>query len=217
MMIGKKKPMFGTQPFFAPEGMAQPFGNQPPADLPFTTPPQGSPMFNPHEPDTAFSLPGIAPPQSATAAAKPKINWMGVLADALSGAAGQPGQYAAGLRQERKEQSAYERGEQQYQRRRMDSREDDDRNAQQQREFYDYKLANPGDPFISVPMANGVFNGPRSQFYAQYGGGGGGQPSAPPSGPAAWADGPQSPQGGQAAPPPATFPGLDPRRPYYPR
>ncbi len=61
-----------------------------------------------------------APP----APAKPKINWLGVLADALSGAAGQPGQYAASMREQRREQSALERGEEQYQRRRMDNRED---------------------------------------------------------------------------------------------
>ncbi len=69
-----------------------------------------------------LDAPPIAVPQAAPA--KPKINWLGVLADALSGAAGQPGMYAQRMQQERREQSALERGEEQYQRRRMDDRED---------------------------------------------------------------------------------------------
>jgi len=82
----------------------------------------------------------IQPPASPSAPAKQKINWMGVLADALSGAAGQPGQYAAGLRQERKEQSAYERGEQQY-------------NSRRQSELDDYgrKLEMQNDPRYAKP------------------------------------------------------------------
>ncbi len=88
-----------------------------------------------------FALPPATPP----AAPKPKVNWMGVLADALSGAAGQPGQYAQRMARERQEQSAFERGEQQYQRQRADALSDDERNYQQQISLADYKRANPDD------------------------------------------------------------------------
>ncbi len=46
---------------------------------------------------------------------------VGILADALSGAAGQPGQYAQRMERQRQEQTAFERGEEQYQRRRADA------------------------------------------------------------------------------------------------
>ena len=44
----------------------------------------------------------------------------GIIGDALAGAAGQPGMYARTMEQRRQEQSAFERGEVQYQRRRAD-------------------------------------------------------------------------------------------------
>lgn len=79
--------------------------------------PAQQPMFQ-------MDVPPIAQPPGPTAQPKSKINWMGVLADALAGAAGKPGMYAQQMYRQREEQSALERGEQQYQRRRMDSRED---------------------------------------------------------------------------------------------
>ena len=88
-----------------------------------------APAFNLETPQ--YQLPPTAP-------AKPKINWMGVLADALSGAAGQPGQFAASMRQQQAEQTAFERGEQQYRTHRADSLAD-------QRSLYDYKAAHPDD------------------------------------------------------------------------
>lgn len=78
--------------------------------------PQQQPMFDMDVPDVA-PIPMQAP-------AKPKPNWMGILADALAGAAGRPAMYAQQQYQQRAEQSALERGEEQYQRRRMDNRED---------------------------------------------------------------------------------------------
>ena len=44
------------------------------------------------------------------AASKPKANWLGILADALSGFAGQPGMYAQRLAHERDAQSELEKG-----------------------------------------------------------------------------------------------------------
>jgi hypothetical protein len=64
-----------------------------------------------------FTMPPAAP-------AKPKFDWMAVLADALSGAAGMQPMAAQRLTQERREQTALERGEQQYRRRREDERSD---------------------------------------------------------------------------------------------
>ncbi len=48
----------------------------------------------------------------------------GIFADALSGAAGQPGMFAATQERRRQEQTAFERGEQQYRRQREDSMAD---------------------------------------------------------------------------------------------
>lgn len=72
---------------------------------------------------------GVAP-----APQKDGINWLGVLADGLAGAAGQPGQYAAGLRREKELQ----RQDSLYQRQRADQMTD--WQAKQA-----WKLANP-DP-----------------------------------------------------------------------
>ena len=80
---------------------------------------QRRPMFDDMEMDTGplgAPLPPIAPPSPA----KKKLNWGAIIADALSGLAGQQGQYPQRMAREREEQSAYERGEQQYQRRRAD-------------------------------------------------------------------------------------------------
>lgn len=64
-----------------------------------------------------FTMPAAAPRKEASP-------WLGILADALSGAMGRPGQYAAMNNQRRAEQTDFERGERQYQRRRADTRED---------------------------------------------------------------------------------------------
>jgi hypothetical protein len=54
--------------------------------------PSVSPAFDP-------GMGGIPAPMATPA--KQGVNWMGVLADTLAGAAGQPGQYAAGLREDK--------------------------------------------------------------------------------------------------------------------
>lgn len=61
----------------------------------------GGDIFDPTGPLSPYTTPPIAPMAQAVAK-KPRqgINWLGVLADALSGAAGQPGMYAQGRRQE---------------------------------------------------------------------------------------------------------------------
>ncbi len=179
------------------------------------------PMFQMDAPDVALPR--------GTAPAKPKVNWMGVLADALSGAAGRPGQYAASMQQQRQEQSAFERGEQQYQRRRLDDRDEWQYRQENERRAptgYAAQLVaenidpqspegqaalrahrtRSDDPFITVPTPQGVYSGPRSDFLARFGGGA--TPAASTNGPAAWAD-PLAPQGGQSQPATGNF-----RRPY---
>jgi hypothetical protein len=64
----------------------------------------------------------VVMPPPAPAQEKPKVNWIGILADALSAAAGQAPAYRQRLERERAEQSAFERGEQQYRRRLADQR-----------------------------------------------------------------------------------------------
>ena len=62
-----------------------------------------------------------APPQpQQQAGGRIKPHWLGILADALAGAAGQPGRYAQHLQQRQQD----ERGEANYQRRREDDRSD---------------------------------------------------------------------------------------------
>ncbi len=146
--------------------------------------------FDPYMPQpmierpTMLDAPPIAVPQ---APAKPKINWMGILADALSGAAGQPGQYAASMREQRREQSALERGEQQYQRRRLDDQTDwmarqQYENANRRPTGFGAELAEAGyvpgtpeynqrmqtrianqlDPIVNMNTPSGYYMGPRS-------------------------------------------------------
>lgn len=83
--------------------------------------PSRSPMFNLSVPQPA-PLPPPAPhhkffTKDGTGTGNILV---GILADALSGAAGQPGHYAQTMERRREEQTALERGEVQYQRRRAD-------------------------------------------------------------------------------------------------
>jgi hypothetical protein len=98
-------------------------------------------------------------------APKPKINWLGVLADALSGAAGQPGMYAARLNQDRQEQSAFERGEEMYQRRRQDQQTDADNAYQHQIQLFDYKRLHPDDALTQAMDAAGISDPAERQKY----------------------------------------------------
>lgn len=74
-------------------------------------------------------------PLAAAAAPKPKINWLGVLADALSGAAGQTPLYTQGLLQQRQQ----DREEQTYQHRQ-------NAELEQQKNIYLWKQAHPDTP-----------------------------------------------------------------------
>ncbi len=111
-----------------------------------------------------FALP---PAPSPAAAGKPKVNWMGVLADALAGAAGQPGQYAQRMAREQQEQSAFERGEQQYQRQRADALSDDERNYQQQVSLKQWERANPNDEMTRMMDLAGIPHDKRPALYGQ--------------------------------------------------
>lgn len=58
-----------------------------------------------HQPDMDPAE-GIRGGMDAMQPKKPGVNWLGVLADALAGAAGQPGQYLAGIQQQQQRAAA---------------------------------------------------------------------------------------------------------------
>lgn len=62
-------------------------------------------VVEPQSPFPQMGAPDIAPTMPAMPASKPGINWWGVAADALAGAAGRPGPYAAMQRQRQDEQA----------------------------------------------------------------------------------------------------------------
>lgn len=84
------------------------------------------------DPGMGGFAPAASPPE------KQGINWMGVLSDALAGAIGQPGQYAAGRRQDRQD----ERKLSLYQQQRKDSLAD---YAAKQQIEAKYKTPTPND------------------------------------------------------------------------
>lgn len=129
---------------------------------------------------------GVAP-----APQKDGINWLGVLADGLAGAAGQPGQYAAGLRREKE----LKRQDSLYQRQRADQMADWQAKQEWERAnpkpvnndtIADYNfiasrlgpdaaqayLRNKTDPVVSIPVPGGTYLGPRSGVGATTKGGG---------------------------------------------
>lgn len=162
----------------------------------------------------------MPPPQ----AAKPQgHNWAAILADTLFGLAGRPGIYPAQMERQREEQSALERGDEQYRRQRADHQADQQAEWDHQRPTgYAAELAaagiggdeatkllqqharNSADPFVSIPMENGTFNGPRSDFYSQFGNRAAPAPATSPVGKL-------HPMGGAGPQTPHNFPG---RRSY---
>ncbi len=143
MMIGQRKPWETAFPDMAPMSVDTPQFALPPA----------APM-----------APAMAP---MAPAGKPKVNWMGVLADALAGAAGQPGMYAQRMARERQEQTALERGEQQYRRQRADTLSDDERNYQQQVSLKEWERRNPNDDVTRMMDLAGIPHDQRPALYGQ--------------------------------------------------
>jgi len=153
----------------------------------------------------SLNVPNVTlPPRSAGPGYDKPSGWKlaaGILSDALSGAMGRPGQYAAMQNQQRQEQTAFERGEEQYRRQRTDALSDDQRNYDQAIQLKQWerdnrqptgyaaeleqagifgdertrllqqRARNSADPYVTVPMSNGTFSGPRSDFQARFGGG----------------------------------------------
>jgi len=148
-----------------------------------------------------FALPAPSAGPGYDSPRKEATPWLGILADTLSGAMGRPGQYAAMQNQRRQEQTAFERGEEQYRRQRTDALSDDQRNYDQaiqlkqwerdnrqptgyaaeleqagifgdeRTKLLQQRARNSADPYVTVPMSNGTFSGPRSDFQARFGGG----------------------------------------------
>ena len=190
-------------------------------------PPQGVPDFQ-------MNLPNATLPTPTAGSGKPKTNFMGILADALSGAVGMPTQYSASLH----EQHTMKMQEDAYSARQMAE-------FDRQRQMYDYQIAHPNDQISQrirqmgidpnsthgqslLAMAFQNETNPLAAFDYKDGNGNTtkqfmrgptptflsdminqGQPQA--SAPAAWADSPTPPQGGQTPPASGVFP-LAPRR-----
>lgn len=155
------------------------------------------PRFGMDIPQTQqFPAPPTAPAQPlhriTTARPKEKINWLGILGDALAGAMGREGPYAARMDRERKEQTAFERGEREYQRRRVDDRDEWQYRQENERrapsefdtmleragisidkrpDYYRRALEAKVDPMANVPLGNGSFAyAPRSAIPSLLGG-----------------------------------------------
>jgi hypothetical protein len=80
----------------------------------------------------AMSTPPSLPPIAAAVQQKHGINWLGVLADALSGAVGRQGPYAEMMMQKRQQDIEDQRSQMQ-----------SDRELQRQKELYQYQLEHP--------------------------------------------------------------------------
>lgn len=182
--------------------------------------------LNPVALNPNIAMPQMAAPTApdiALPAQHQGINWLGVLADALSGAAGQPGMYAQRTERQRAEQTALERGDQVYRTHRAD--DNADWMSRQQWELQNkpdptiaaltsymgltpeqkvaYKEMHPGlDPDVAMSLGGDRFySGPRSGLGLALSGG---QPA-----PAAGSPLPPKhrlvPIGGPGSPAPATF------------
>lgn len=97
----------------------------------------------------ALDYPPTEVPDVPIAPNKQGINWLGVLADALSGAAGQPGMYAHEMMRRRDDQTAFERGEQTWQSHHKQDLAD-------QMRLLDYKRLHPDDELTNYMVAAGI-------------------------------------------------------------
>jgi hypothetical protein len=127
----------------------------------------GVPLSLGVSPTTMLAAPPSAVPDMPTFAQppKPKTNWMGILADALSGLAGNGPIYAPIAERRREEQSAFERGEEMYQRRRQDQQTDTDNAYQHQIQLFDYKRQHPDDALTQAMDAAGITDPAERQNY----------------------------------------------------
>lgn len=134
--------LLGKRPF-------NPNAYVPPVDV--AAPPVPAPMTN-----AIRQLPSA--PELKTPA---KHNWIGILADALSGLAGGGPIYAPMAARRQDEQTAFERGEEQYQRRRKDNLED-------QYSLLAYKQGHPDDQLTQYLDLAGISDpAQRANFYRQ--------------------------------------------------
>lgn len=99
------------------------------------------------------------PPVNQASPPKPKVNWAGVIADALSGLAGQPGQFAEMQARRKEDQTAYERGDEQW-------RRHHNIETQDARSLLDYKRnLGPDDQFSQYLDAAGIPTAQRPALY----------------------------------------------------
>src|SRR5690242_21634220 len=117
--------LIGRKPFIPPMGQV-------------STPPITADVGLSAAPMPFLQTAPVEVPNVPIAAPKPKINWAGIIADAIAGALGQPGQYAARVNRQQEEQTAFERGEEQYQRHRHD-------NFNDQMSLLEYQRTHPDD------------------------------------------------------------------------
>lgn len=130
-------PMLGRKPF-------NPNAYVPPVGI----------VANPMQPGPGLSTPDLPTLQ----APQPKHNWVGILADALSGLAGGPGIYAQRAFAEKQQQTAFERGEEQYQRRHSQELAD-------QYGLLDYKRLHPDDALSQALDQAGITDPAERQKY----------------------------------------------------
>lgn len=101
---------------------------------------------------------GVDLPDVPAMNAPPKHNWVGILADALSGLAGNGPIYAPMAARRQDEQTAFERGEQTYQSHHAQELAD-------QMRLLDYKRQNPDDPLTQYLDLAGIKDPAQRQNY----------------------------------------------------
>lgn len=142
MMIGARKPFDPNAPEYAGE-----------VNL-------GAPITPMLAPQAIPDLPGFAPAPKG-----PKLNWAGILADALAGAMGQPGQFAALQARRAEANDAEELYNKRYALQRADHVKDDQTNFNQQIQLADYKRTHPDDDLTTYLDRAGITDPIERQGY----------------------------------------------------